>query len=190
MVAGIQNLQGVHIGIHATYLDAGHPGKADVPKSKKTQKLTSSQTILGGAVRLGEYQSGKPLVCCEGIETGLAVQQATGYAAWACLSAGGLQAVQLPKGCRHLIVAADHDRGEAGLKAATKVADHYRPQGAPSRLSPPEGEKAIRRAFTQATVRTPETPELATSSPRFPVEALPKTIREYAEANAECLLHP
>ena len=209
MIAGIQSITNSVIGIHTTYLDPESRGKANVPKSKKIQKFTSSQTIPGGVVRLGKYQSGKPLVLCEGIETGLAVQQATGYAVWACLSASGLQAVQLPESCRHVIVATDHDRGEAGLKAATKVADRYRPQGLTVTIVCPEGpipddaksvdwldilnrdgEDAIRRAFNGTTVRTPETPERAPSCPRFPVEALQQVIREYAEANAECLPAP
>lgn len=72
----------------------------------------------GGAVRIGPAGHG-PLWLCEGVETALAVHQATGGEVWAVLSASGLLAVDLaavPKD-RPIRIAADLDAGGAGQDA-------------------------------------------------------------------------
>lgn len=122
MVAAVQRADGELIGVHRTYLDGGGPGKAPVPTPKK-----SLGPVRGGAVRLAE--AADVLALAEGIETALAVMQATGTPTWATISASGMVAVRLPRTVRTVEIWADHDRGQAGQDAAQQLAAHLRREG-------------------------------------------------------------
>lgn len=114
MVAMVER-RGAFCGIHRTYL-ASDGGKADL-----TQPKLALGICAGGAVRLSAGPG--PLVLCEGIETGLSL--AKGLAGrcgpvWACLGTEGLKAVELPAGCRDIVIAPDGD--EPGRAAAEALA--------------------------------------------------------------------
>jgi len=99
------------IGIHRTFLDRDGSGKAPVEPAKM---------MLGpcgaGSVRLGAPSSF--LMVGEGIETCLAVIQATGHPAWAALSTSGLRSLELPDDINDVIVLADGDEpGEAAARS-------------------------------------------------------------------------
>ena len=91
--------------------------------------------VMGGAVRLAA--AGEELAITEGIETGLAVQQATGEPTWAALSAGGIRKIELPQLplAREVIIAADHD--EAGERAAEAAAKRAHGEGRVVRICKP-----------------------------------------------------
>jgi putative DNA primase/helicase len=90
----------------------------------------------GGAVRLAD--PGDVLMIGEGIETCLAVMEATGHPAWAALSTSGLRTLDLPKDVRDVIVLADGD--QAGEMASQDCAVRWKRQGRRVRIAcPPQG---------------------------------------------------
>ena len=109
-------------GIHRTFLSPSGDGKARVPSPKKM-----AGNCGGGAVRLAT--ASKTLAITEGIETGLSVQQATGYPTWAALSAGGMKALKVPPSdlTNRIIICADNDA--VGIEAANYAADNWNDQG-------------------------------------------------------------
>lgn len=139
MLAQIVAVEGYALGVHATYLSVDGAGKAQVSESKKTRKYLDARTISGGAIRLAEFEPGKPLVLAEGIETGLAIHEATDWPVWACISAAGLESVQLPAECQDIIIGADLDASEAGQQAAEKCAARLRNEGRNVRIVLPSG---------------------------------------------------
>lgn len=140
------------VALHRTYLAQDGRGKAPVPSAKKLTRPVFEGATRGAAIRL--YPAGEELALAEGIETALAVREATGLPAWACVSAGGLEAVELPKGVKHVLIAADGD--ERGLAAARALARRLLEEGRVrvSLAQPPEGLDWL-DALTQAKGAAP-----------------------------------
>jgi hypothetical protein len=109
-------------------------GKADVDPPRM-----ALGAIAGGAVRLGPAAA--EIAVAEGIETGLAVAQATGLPVWAALSTGGLRSLILPPEVRTVLVFSDGDApGEAAARAA---ASRWLREGCRVRIArPPSGMDA------------------------------------------------
>jgi len=129
--------------VHRIYLDRDGDGKASVEMPKK-----ALGSIAGGAIHLAPYQPDRPLILCEGAETGIAVQGSTGWQTWACISARGLEAAHLPDDCGPIYIAADLDRNGCGEIAANKLAVRLLREGRTvSVLFPPgpipEGSKGV-----------------------------------------------
>lgn len=84
----------------------------------------------GGAVRMGDGFPSGVLVLTEGVETGLAVMQATGFTVWACLSAEPMTQVGFSpadlESIKAVVIAGDTDRSDAGRKYAELAADRVR----------------------------------------------------------------
>ena len=119
------------VGLHRTFLRADGKDKAPVSNNKMMLGRCG-----GGAVRLAPAAS--KLLICEGIETGLSVQQATGLPVWATLSTSGLRAVILPPEVETVIIAADAD--EPGEKAAQEAARRFIAEGRTVKIArPPKG---------------------------------------------------
>jgi len=129
-VEGPQGLVGL-VGMHLTLLKPDGSGRLE-------KKLAAGSKPLGGAIRLYPLEAGKPLALAEGIETGLAVHQATGWPVWACVSAVGLERVQLPAEAHEVVICADHDR--AGLEAANALARRLLTESRKVRLATPPRE--------------------------------------------------
>jgi DNA primase len=90
----------------------------------------------GGAVRLGNPAD--VLMVGEGVESCLAVIQATGRPAWAALSTSGLRTLELPVEVRDVIVLADADY--PGEVAARDAALRWKREGRRVRIArPPRG---------------------------------------------------
>lgn len=112
------------VTLHRIYLDPAGC-KAPVPEPKKLMSHPSSLTMKGSAIRL--FPHGPVLGIAEGIETAIAVTEATGIPCWASISSGLLQSFQPPRDVERLIVFADKDRPTqqvpdgAGLHAAKKL---------------------------------------------------------------------
>ena len=122
--------------LHRTFLKPDGSGKADVMSNKRMLG-----NVTGYSVHLSEPSNGE-LIICEGIETGLAVQQATGLATWAALSWGGIANLELPPipDVSSVIVAADADDDGQGLYGAKKAAKRWRLLGYKVKISlPPKG---------------------------------------------------
>jgi len=133
MVAAIRTPNGRLVTLHRIYLnDCG--GKANVPNPKRLM-TPAMDTWLGGAVQL--YSADNRLALAEGIESALAVRLLTRWPVWSTVTAGGLEAVQLPSSVRHIAIHADHDT--AGLTAAERLRERLTNEGREVHLVvPPE----------------------------------------------------
>jgi len=132
MLARVEGPQGL-VGMHLTLLKADGSGRLE-------KRLAKGSHPLGGSIRLYPFEASKPLALAEGIETALAVREATGWPCWASVSAGGLAAVQLPPEVLEVLIAADHDK--AGLEAANALARRLLSEGRRVRLATPPREGA------------------------------------------------
>jgi hypothetical protein len=88
--------------------------KANFPNPKR---LLSSPA-KGSAIRLGLPT--KELGICEGLETGLAIQNDTDLPVWCSSSAATMPTLQIPRRVERVFIFADHDN--AGLRAAEQLA--------------------------------------------------------------------
>ena len=128
--------------IHRTFL--AHDGAGQAPLDPAKMMLGPCR---GGAVRLAE--PGDLLMVGEGIETCLAVMQATGHPVWAALSTSGFRGLDLPEAVRAVIVLADgDDPGEAAARAGAR---RWMREGRRVRIArPPQGldfnDLLVRRA--------------------------------------------
>ena len=118
------------VAVHRTYLQRDGSGKAPVKPERKMMG-----PVMGGAVRLAA--ASPELAIAEGIETALAVQQATGKPTWAALSTGGIRRLELPALplAAEVLIAADND--EPGLSAAEAAGDRFQDEGRSVRIAYP-----------------------------------------------------
>ncbi len=131
MVAGVQGPNGTVTGIHRTFLRGD--GKAKAPVSNTKMMLG---VCAGGAVRLA--LAGRKLAVCEGIESALSFQQATGLAVWAALSVPGVRSLVLPKEISAVVLGPDGD--DPGDRAAVEAANRFVREGRKVRIArPPRG---------------------------------------------------
>jgi putative DNA primase/helicase len=132
MVARVEGVKGL-LGLHLTTLEPDGRGR-------KEKRLAKGSRPKGGAIRLFPLEAGKPLALAEGIETALAVREATGLPVWALVAASFLKEASLPPEVKEVVVAADHDR--AGIEAAHALARRLLREGRRVRLAVPpvEGE--------------------------------------------------
>ncbi len=116
------------IGTHRTFLAGDGNDKAPVEPAKMMLG-----PCRGGAVQLAQHRD--VLMVGEGIETCLAVMQASGRPAWAALSTSGLRALDLPHEVRDVIVLADGD--DPGEAAAQDCAWRWKREGRRVRIARP-----------------------------------------------------
>jgi putative DNA primase/helicase len=126
------------VGIHRTFLDSHGPGKANVPKPKLSKKCAGSMT--GGCIRLFELEPLKPLVLCEGIETGLAIHSYSGWPVWPCVSRTLLEKVHIPDNIKSVIIGTDRDQSGVGEKSADRLAQRLVSEGREVKISLPPME--------------------------------------------------
>jgi len=132
MVARVEGPGGL-LGLHLTILEPDGRGR-------KEKRLARGSKPKGGAIRIYSLEEGHPLALAEGIETALAVREATGWPVWATIAAPFMKEVVLPHEVKEVVVAADHDR--AGIEAARALARKLIREGRQVRLAVPpvEGE--------------------------------------------------
>ncbi len=131
MVARVEGEGGL-LGLHLTILEPDGRGR-------KEKRLARGSKPKGGAIRLFPLGEGQPLALAEGIETALAVREATGWPVWATIAAGFMKEVIVPPEVREILIAADHDR--AGLEAAHALARRLLREGRRVRVAVPPKEK-------------------------------------------------
>lgn len=131
MIAAARDEAGELRAVHRTWLRDDGNGKADVDPPRKT--LGSPH---GCAVRL--MPADGAVVLAEGIETALAASVLFGVPAWSCLTAGGLEAVQLPPAIHSVLIAADNDAAGTGQRAADTLAQRLLAEGRAVRVAIPD----------------------------------------------------
>lgn len=123
------------ITIHRTFLTADGR-KAPVDSPKKPMPAPSDRQIVGSAIRLGK--PGRVLQVTEGLETALAVIEATGMVTWPLISATLMPNFLIPEGIEKLVIWSDLDRSQAGMIAATKLAEHAKAKGIEALIHEPK----------------------------------------------------
>jgi phage/plasmid primase-like uncharacterized protein len=131
MLAAVRDEAGELRAVHRTWLREDGSGKADVDPTRKT--LGSPH---GCAARL--MRAYDAVVLAEGIETALAASVLFGMPAWSCLTAGGLEAVQLPPAIHSVLIAADNDTRGTGQRAADMLAQRLLAEGRAVRVAIPD----------------------------------------------------
>lgn len=134
LLAVVRAPDGEAVGLHRTYLAPDGAGKADVPSPRKLCPPARPNGLRGAAVRL--HTARAELAVAEGLETALAVRQATGRPTWSCISAHGLATVELPPEVEDVLIAADHD--QAGIQAAHDLARRLIREGRTARVAVPD----------------------------------------------------
>jgi len=132
IVARVEGEGGLQ-GLHLTILEPDGLGR-------KEKRLAKGSRPKGGAIRLFPLEAGQPLALAEGIETALAVREATGWPVWATIAAPFMKEVVLPHEVREILIAADHDK--AGIAAAHALARRLLREGKRVRLAVPPDEGA------------------------------------------------
>ncbi len=131
MVAGVQDPAGRVVAIHRTFLSRDGTAKAGVREPKM-----SLGPVAGGGVRLA--LAGSKVAICEGIESALSFQQATGITTWAALSVPGVCSLVLPKEISAVVLGPDGD--DPGDRAAVEAAKRFVREGRKVRIArPPRG---------------------------------------------------
>ena len=132
MVARVEGPGGL-LGLHLTTLEPDGRGRRE-------KKLAKGSKPKSGAIRLFPLEEGQPLALAEGVETALAVREATGWPVWATIAAPFMKEVVVPGEAKEVVIAADHDK--AGLEAAHALAQRLIREGRQVRLAVPpvEGE--------------------------------------------------
>ncbi len=114
IISRMRNSDGVHVCNHLIFLDEKGSKTTFVPAKKFRGKAKSAILILGEL-------SGEMAVV-EGLETGLAVYQATGISVIVCFSANGLSDLIVPKEVFRLHLFLDQDSSRTGERAGKTVA--------------------------------------------------------------------
>ena len=145
LVGMLTDGQGQAVTVHRIYLTQDGR-KAPVAFPKKTMPYPSDRNLTGAAVRLGPVSD--ILGIAEGIETALAVTQATGMVCWATTSATLLAKIILPAEVNRVVVWGDHDttKERAGQNAALRLAARLTEEGRKAKVEipppPPSGRKS------------------------------------------------
>ncbi len=120
LIALISDQDGKPVTLHRIYLtEEGY--KAPVKSPKKMMPFPSDRSVTGGAIRLFSTENEPMVGVAEGIETALAVQQATGMPVWSCISATFLEKFQTPDDIEILVVWGDLDREINGRSAGQEA---------------------------------------------------------------------
>ncbi|MCU0983597.1 MAG: toprim domain-containing protein [Acetobacteraceae bacterium] len=131
MLAAACDVAGTIRAVHRTWLCEDGTGKANVDPPRKTLGPPA-----GCAVRL--MPAGDAVAVAEGLETALSAAVLFDIPAWSCLTAGGLEAVQLPASIRTVLIAADNDMSGTGQRAADALAQRLLAEGRAVRVAIPD----------------------------------------------------
>jgi len=141
LLALLENNNG-RVTIHRTYLTSDG-FKANVEFPKKMMTAPSDKKVAGSAIRLGTPTH--ILGVTEGIESALAVTQATGMVTWPLVSSSLMPTFELPSNLKKLVIWADLDRPapvtdiQAGSDAASKLANRAIALGLEVEIRTPKG---------------------------------------------------
>jgi putative DNA primase/helicase len=129
LISLVLDREGQGLSLHRIYLTA-EGRKAPVPEVKKLMSHPAGMSMRGAAIRL--FPPARVMAVAEGIETAIAVTEATGVPCWSTISASFLPYFVPPPGTGRLIVFADKDRPTQqcpegpGLAAANRLAENLR----------------------------------------------------------------
>jgi putative DNA primase/helicase len=127
MLALVTRPSGTPVSIHRTFL---------LPNGRKKMLMPAVGNVMGAGIFFGPRTESKWIVG-EGIETTLAgweIEDHDGTAVSA-VSAGGLEALEVPDHVNDLVILADNDASFAGMKAAAALAHRVATRKAPCEVT-------------------------------------------------------
>jgi len=125
MICAVRVPDGRIATLHRTWLT--HQGeKADLPVPRKL--MPAPDGISRAAIQLGKPVNGV-LGIAEGVETALSAWQLSGTPTWSTVNAALMKSVSIPSNVHRVIIWADNDKSEAGLRAAQKLQERLSGQG-------------------------------------------------------------
>lgn len=141
LLARVTSPGGEFIGVHRTFLNSAGDKAPLVdadgqPLPAKKLATVRPGVMRGAAVRLFASESGR-LALAEGVETALAVHEATGLPVWACVSAFGLEHLTPPDSVTDVFIFADNDASGTGQRAAERLARRLKRTGTRTRVFTP-----------------------------------------------------
>lgn len=145
LLAMVTGADGGPVTIHRTYLTP-QGMKADVASPKKLMAYPTNRKIIGGAVRMNADQRSDVLLVAEGLETALAVMEATNLPVWSTVNAHMLENFVPPAWVKQLFVFADKDKPSKqhpkghGQEAATRLVQRIWGMGIKCSAVVPTGE--------------------------------------------------
>lgn len=116
------------IAVHRIYLEQHPDGRVTKAPVESPKKIMPWGDLEGSAIRLYKV-TGNVLAVGEGVETMVSVHSMTGLPAWACVTAWGLENVQIPNEIDTVLIAADFDISNKGQESAKKLADRVQAMG-------------------------------------------------------------
>lgn len=126
LLAMVSDASGCPVTIHRTYLTVDGK-KAPVESPKKLMTYPPNRKIVGGAIQLQANTRSNVLLVAEGLETALAVMEATSFPVWCAVNAQLLENFEPPEWVKQVFVFADkdlptpqHPKGH-GQEAATRL---------------------------------------------------------------------
>lgn len=143
VVAMVTGADGNPVTIHRTYLTPDGR-KAPVDSPKKLMSYPKDRRLMGGAIRLARVD--RVLAVAEGIETALAVMEATGLPVWCAVNAHLLANLEPPASVERVLVFADKDRPTEqhpkghGQEAAKQLVQRLWESGIKASAIVPSGE--------------------------------------------------
>ncbi len=145
IVCLVTNKDNIPINIHRTYITIDGV-KAPVISPKKLMMRPSDVDVSGSAIRIAEH--GEVLGATEGLETAMAVMQATGIPVWPAINAELLKGFVPPEEVKLVCNYADKDRSKAGERAAKVLIPRLWQVGFQAlaffpKMEIPEGEKGV-----------------------------------------------
>lgn len=142
LLSCVFNYQGQIVSMHRTYLKADGSGKADVACAKKL--VTPFGDMSGACIALAK--PARSIAICEGLETGMAVQVATGLPTLATVSAPLMMSFRPPEGVQKVSIFADLDASETGIKVATELKGKLEANGISARILLPFADLRDRKS--------------------------------------------
>ncbi|MBX3630660.1 MAG: toprim domain-containing protein [Nitrosomonas sp.] len=143
MLAMLTGSDGLPVTIHRTYLTADG-FKAPIESPRKLMPYPPNREIVGSAIRLCVEST--VLAIAEGLETALAVMEATGLSVWCAVNVRLLEAMTFPKQVEQVLIFADQDRPTQqhpnghGREAAINLLQRLWQSGFRASIHMPEGE--------------------------------------------------
>lgn len=138
LLARFDNPDGRMVGVHRIYIGPkGEFEQLKLPGERKKMLTTRNSVLAGGCIRLNRNYD-HVLGVAEGVETALAVMQATGMPVWAAYSASILPSIVMPAEIAEVVIWADNDAPpHAGYEKACELKQRLWRQGVRARIRLP-----------------------------------------------------
>lgn len=116
------------IALHRIYLHEHEDGRVTKGLVDEPKKIMPWGNLEGAAIRLYPI-TGKILAVGEGVETMVSVHTMSGLPTWSCVTAWGLENVQIPDDVEVVLIAEDYDVSKKGQESSAKLAARVQAMG-------------------------------------------------------------